>query len=107
MACVACCAGPILGLLTAAGLATVGGFVMFGAIALVVGAVTAALILAARARKRPAVEIPVEITEHPAHLGGLAAPPPSAPPSNASSAPVPDPARPGEPFPPSPVAATR
>jgi len=33
-ACAACCAGPILGLLTGAGLATVGGFVMFGTIAL-------------------------------------------------------------------------
>lgn len=46
VACAACCAGPILGLLTAAGLATVGGFVMFGTIALVVGAVITALILA-------------------------------------------------------------
>lgn len=65
MACAACCAGPIVGLLTAAGLATVGGFVMFGTIALVVSAVITALILATRSRERPAGEVPVEITEHP------------------------------------------
>ncbi len=66
-ACAACCAGPILGLLTGAGLATVGGFVTFGTIALVVGAVITALILAARSRKEPAVEVPVKITERPTH----------------------------------------
>lgn len=68
VACAACCAGPILGLLTAAGLATLGGFMMFGAVALVVEAVIAALILAARARKLPAVDVPVEITERPTQL---------------------------------------
>lgn len=68
VACAACCAGPIVGLLTAAGLAALGGFVLFGTIALVVGAVITALILAARSRRRPAVEVSVETTEHPTQL---------------------------------------
>lgn len=45
VACAACCAGPILGLLTATGLATIAGFVMFGVAAVALGIVLVALIL--------------------------------------------------------------
>ena len=68
VACAACCAGPILAVLTTAGLVTIAGYVMFGAVALVVGAVSIGLILRSRSRRRSAVEARVQIAERPAHL---------------------------------------
>lgn len=65
VACAACCAGPIVGLFTATGLATIAGFVMSGVAAIVLGAVMVALFLWARSRKRAAVDVPVEITARP------------------------------------------
>lgn len=53
-ACVACCAGPILGVLAAIGLGTVAGVAMFGSIAVVVGAAAAGIVLLRRHRRRPA-----------------------------------------------------
>ena len=52
VACAACCAGPILGLLAAIGLGTAAGFALFGTAAIVVGAI--AIIVAVRRRRRRA-----------------------------------------------------
>lgn len=67
-ACVACCAGPILGVLAAIGLGTATGVAMFGAISLVVGAAAAGVILQRRHRRRtvcspadPAAAVHVEL----------------------------------------------
>lgn len=49
VACAACCAGPILGLLAAIGLGTATGFAWFGSAALVIGA--AAILLVLRRRR--------------------------------------------------------
>ena len=51
-ACVACCAGPIIGFLAAIGIGTAVGFALFGTISLVVGAL--ALIVVVRRRRRRA-----------------------------------------------------
>lgn len=51
VACAACCAGPILGALSALGIGTVAGTVVFGAGAVVV-AVIVAVVLGARRRAR-------------------------------------------------------
>lgn len=45
VACAACCAAPVLALLTATGIATVAGFMIFGTAALVAHARTAAIML--------------------------------------------------------------
>ena len=59
-------------------------------IALVVGAVITILVLTTRSRKRPAVEVPVESTEHLVHLWALAAPsPPHRPQAPFASVPAP------------------
>jgi hypothetical protein len=50
-ACAACCAGPILGFLSAIGLGTLTGVVLFGVAGLLVAAIGAA-ILVARGRRR-------------------------------------------------------
>ena len=66
------------GLLTATGLATIAGFVMFGVAAFVLGAVVVALILRARSGKRAAVDVPVDITTRPQDPARAAPPPPDA-----------------------------
>ena len=48
VACAVCCAGPILGALSALGIGTVAGTVVFGAGALVVAAFVAVLLVARR-----------------------------------------------------------
>ena len=48
-ACAACCAGPVLGVLAAIGLGTAAGFVLFGSIAILVGAAVMAFVLVRRA----------------------------------------------------------
>ena len=42
-ACVACCAGPIIGFVAAIGIGTAAGFALFGTISLLVGALAVAL----------------------------------------------------------------
>lgn len=49
-ACVACCAGPILGVLAAIGIGTAAGFALFGSVALVLGAIVGIVVLR---RRRP------------------------------------------------------
>ncbi len=50
-ACVACCAGPIIGFLAAIGIGTAVGFALFGTISLVVGALAVAFVVR-RCRRR-------------------------------------------------------
>lgn len=50
-ACVACCAGPILGVLAAIGLGAAAGFALVGTIAIAIGAVAVAYILWRRRRR--------------------------------------------------------
>lgn len=47
-ACAACCAGPIIGFLAAVGIGTAVGVAMFGAVALVVGAIAIVVVLRRR-----------------------------------------------------------
>src|SRR5215210_1997084 len=68
-ACAACCAGPILAVLAAIGLGTVAGFVLFGTIAIVIGAAIAAFVVILRRRREQACSssessgpVPVELT---------------------------------------------
>ncbi|HQZ33599.1 MAG TPA: hypothetical protein PK020_04190 [Ilumatobacteraceae bacterium] len=49
-ACVACCAGPIIGFLAAIGIGTAAGFAMFGTMSLVVGALAVAFVVRRRHR---------------------------------------------------------
>ena len=51
-ACAACCAIPFIGVLTAGGLATVAGVLIFGVAALVVAAQVVAVVLQGRERRR-------------------------------------------------------
>lgn len=69
-ACAVCCAGPILGVLAAIGLGTAAGFALFGAVAIVLGAVLTVLVVVRRSRRAAAcgvaetpVAVPVELTE--------------------------------------------
>lgn len=55
-ACVACCAGPILGFVAATGLLTVGGLALFGTIGLLVAIPGVALL--ARRRRQPTACVP-------------------------------------------------
>jgi hypothetical protein len=50
-ACAACCAGPVLGAISAIGIATAVGYAIAGAVALVLGAAAAALVLHRRHRR--------------------------------------------------------
>jgi hypothetical protein len=52
VACAACCAGPIIGLVTAVGLGTAVGVARFGATALVVGGTVLLFVLRRRRRTR-------------------------------------------------------
>ena len=53
-ACAACCAGPILGLLGAIGIASAAGYTFVGSVALVIGAAVAATaVLRRRAHDQP------------------------------------------------------
>ena len=64
VACVPCCAGPVLGLLAATGLATILGYARFGVVALVIGGVVIAVVMGARGPRRSQDEaIPVQITD--------------------------------------------
>ncbi len=53
IACAACCAGPIVGLLAAIGLGTAAGVALFGTIALVFGAIALTFVLGRRRRSLP------------------------------------------------------
>lgn len=68
-ACAACCAGPILGVLTAIGLGTAAGFLLVGTVALFVGAVVIALVVARR-RRRTADCTPMAVEPTPVELAG-------------------------------------
>jgi hypothetical protein len=52
VACVACCAGPILGALSAIGVATAVGYAIAGGVALVLGAAAVAWVVLHRRRRR-------------------------------------------------------
>ena len=69
-ACAVCCAGPILGVLAAIGLSTAAGFALFGAVAILIGAVVTGLVLVRRRRRTatcapisPAAPVPVELSD--------------------------------------------
>jgi cytochrome c biogenesis protein CcdA len=49
--CAVCCAGPILGVLAAIGVATAAGFALFGTIAVLIGAAVVAFVLVRRRRR--------------------------------------------------------
>ena len=51
VACAACCAGPILGLLAAIGVGTAAGFALFGTVAIAVGAIATFVVLGRRRRR--------------------------------------------------------
>lgn len=51
-ACVACCAGPIVGFIAAIGLGTLAGFALFGTLGLVAAAVVSLLLLRRRRRQQ-------------------------------------------------------
>ena len=53
-ACVACCAGPIIGFLAAIGLGAAFGFAVFGSAALVIGALVIVVVLRRRRRRTDA-----------------------------------------------------
>jgi mercuric ion transport protein len=57
-ACAACCAGPILGVLTAIGAGTVAGFALIGTMAVVVGAMLVALVVVRRRHRAAACKLP-------------------------------------------------
>jgi mercuric ion transport protein len=50
-ACAACCAGPILAVLAALGLGTAVGFVLFGAVTVLIGAAVIVLVVLRRGRR--------------------------------------------------------
>ncbi len=53
-ACVACCAGPILGALSAIGIASFAGYLLAGSVAIVVGVAAIAVLLVRRRRRASA-----------------------------------------------------
>ena len=70
-ACAVCCAGPILAVLTAIGLGTAAGFALFGAVAIVIGAVLIAFVVLRR-RRRVAACATTELPESvPVELSGM------------------------------------
>lgn len=69
-ACAACCAGPILGVLTAIGLGTAAGFALFGTLAIAVGAALTVVVVVRRRAARRAIgakpaPVPVSLTPTP------------------------------------------
>jgi hypothetical protein len=67
-ACVVCCAGPIVAFLAAIGLGTAAGAVLYGTIAVVMGAAVAVVVVIRRRRRAkacatiPPASAPVELT---------------------------------------------
>lgn len=49
-ACVACCAGPIMGFVAAIGIGSAAGFALFGTISLLIGALAVVLVIRRRRR---------------------------------------------------------
>lgn len=72
-ACAACCAGPILGVLAAIGLGTAAGAALFGAAALLIGALAAGFVMFRR-RRRATTCTPVAAEPVPVKLSGVRAP---------------------------------
>lgn len=70
-ACAACCAGPILGVIAAAGFLTVAAYVALGIIGLAI-AIPLAVWTIRRKRVRPACEVPTSPT--PVEIGSRPAP---------------------------------
>lgn len=60
VACAACCAGPIMGVLAAIGIGTAAGVALFGVVAVVVG-VAAAVFVVVRRRRRQAAGCSVPV----------------------------------------------
>lgn len=63
VACVACCAGPILGALSAIGVGSAAGYLLAGPAALAVGALTAVLVIVRRRRRANAYAGPAPTTK--------------------------------------------
>ena len=73
-ACVACCAGPIVGALSAIGIASVTGYLVAGSAALVVGVLAAVLVVTRRRRRANACAAPTDtptFVAAPVPIGGL------------------------------------
>ncbi len=71
VACAACCAGPILGVLAAIGLGTAAGLLLIGSLALLIGAVAVAVAVLGRHRRAVACApvigspVPIELSDTP------------------------------------------
>ena len=61
VACAACCAGPIIAFVTALGLGTILGTVMFGIVGLLVGMAAIALVLLRRRRRQIRSAMPTDV----------------------------------------------
>lgn len=73
-ACAVCCAGPILGVLTAIGLGTAAGVALLGAIALLAGALTITVVVVRRRRRDVAACTPAGAASPvPVELSGIRA----------------------------------
>jgi hypothetical protein len=59
-ACAACCAGPILGALSAVGIASAAGYLVAGSLAIVVGLLAAAFVVVRRRRRHAACAPPAD-----------------------------------------------
>ena len=59
-ACAACCAGPILGALSAVGIASAAGYLVAGSLAIVVGLLAAAFVVVRRRRRRTGCAPPAD-----------------------------------------------
>ena len=64
-ACAVCCAGPILGVVTAVGVGTAAGFALIGSVAGLIGSAVIAIVLIRRRRRsatcEPAGAVPVAV----------------------------------------------
>ena len=61
VACAACCAGPIIAFVTALGLGTIVGTVIFGIVGLLVGMAAIALVLLRRRRRQIRGAMPADV----------------------------------------------
>lgn len=67
-ACAVCCAGPIVGFLAAIGLGTAAGAMLYGTIAVVIGAAVAVVVVRRRRRAKVCATIPSTSASAPVEL---------------------------------------
>ncbi len=72
-ACAVCCAGPILGVLAAIGLGTAAGAALFGASAMLIGALAVAVVMIRRRRRTTTCSSTVGAEPVPVGLSGTRA----------------------------------